>query len=124
MPPANILILAQPKPGKEKRYEEVLEWWVQEVKDKEANIPVYHVRSTEDFVKGQKTFFVHMALVLITRCSLTPAADGHYRIADETALEFRHELPHHKELAKILKDEDLLADYKFMRMSGALGFMR
>jgi hypothetical protein len=38
------------------------------------------------------------------------------RIKDEETLKQRSKLPHHVELARILKDEDLLSDLRYMKL--------
>ncbi|KAK4574141.1 hypothetical protein LTR86_001902 [Recurvomyces mirabilis] len=104
--PLNLLIVIEPKQGKEQRVDEVLAWLVKEIEAKEPDVTVYQIRSTEDYKKGVKTSIVHM------------------QITDEAALEARGQLPHHQEITKILKEEGLLTELKYMRMSGAGGFIR
>lgn len=46
------------------------------------------------------------------------------RLKDEATLQTRQELPHNVQLKKILKDEELLRELKYLRLTNTGGFRR
>lgn len=129
--PLAVLVLIQPNKGKESRAAEVLEWIIGEVKAKEPDVSMYQMSETSDYEKGSVTYWAYFMWVppLVTICaqsrvdlSTWPLTES--RIKDEQTLQQRPNLPHHVELARILKDEALLSDLRYMKLKEFGGFSR
>jgi hypothetical protein len=58
--PLPVLVLIQPKEGKENRSREVLKWLIGEVKANEPDVSMYTVNETSDYEKGSVTFWAYM----------------------------------------------------------------
>ncbi|WPH03562.1 Hypothetical protein R9X50_00644300 [Acrodontium crateriforme] len=102
----HVLVHIHPNPGKEKRCVELLEWLAGEVKANEPDTSVYQVHETRDEGDGELMFVVYMVL------------------KDEETIDRRQQLPHNQKLKKILKDEELLRELKYLRLTNTGGFRR
>ncbi|TKA64012.1 hypothetical protein B0A49_09568 [Cryomyces minteri] len=103
----DVLVFILTNKGKEKRAGEVLEWLIGEVKEKEPDMHSYHVYTTHDHEKGTLDYVAYL------------------RIKDETILAQRPNLGHHHEVAKIIKEEDLLREpLKYLRLEDYGGWDR
>ncbi|KAK4976505.1 hypothetical protein LTR66_009942 [Elasticomyces elasticus] len=103
----HVLVFVLPNKGKEKRVGEVFEWLIKEVKEKEPDVNLYHVYTTQDHEKGMLDYVAY------------------FRIKDETVFAQRPNLSHHREVARILKEEDLIREpLKYLKLENFGGWDR
>lgn len=141
--PIDVLVTISPKPGKEKRVGEILTSLTESIKVTEPDTLNYHSYSTNSDEEGTVDYVVHIRyeeIVVVVNgarrapphfCEAAKHALGFgtnlpgCRFKDEEAMTKRRELKHHQDVARYIKDEDLLRrPMRYMKLEPLTGFDR
>ncbi|OAL21164.1 hypothetical protein AYO20_11420 [Fonsecaea nubica] len=108
--PPNVMVQVCAKPGKEKRVEELIATVADQVRQHEPWVSLYRYYRAKHAGSSSEEEGVEYIIV--------------FRLDDMSKLQTRRDLPHHQEIARAIREEDLLRTPLKYTELGDMGFWK
>ena len=122
--PLDVLVFISPKPGKERRVEEILNTVTEKIRSDEPYTLSYHWYEYKNEEENSVDYVVS-ARPVDTSSLLCSELTSRSRLKNEESLEKRRDLQHHRDVAQYVKAEDLLRKpLRYVKLEPKGGFDR